>query len=160
MLNNAAYLKFVEKALAERFDGRELPGVTRHDREVADLDLGDNALDAAMIIMSYHDIYMTDEGWPAIDADKFMEQIVTALKPGGRFLIVDHSAAAGSGISQAGTIHRIEESVARSQIESYGLKYVGGTEASRNPEDNLTLHVFDKAIIGKTDRFVQVFEKP
>lgn len=160
MHNNDAYLEFVEKGLKARFEGREVSAVTRHDREVNDLDLGEGTLDAAMIIMSYHDLYMTDEGWPAIDADNFMGQVVTALKPGGRFVIVDHSAVAGSGISQTGTIHRIEESVARSQIESYGLKYVGGTEVLRNPDDDLTLNVFDKEIVGKTDRFVQVFEKP
>ena len=76
MHNNKAYIGFVGEALEQRFDGRELPGVTRHDREVDDLDLGVNSLDAAMIIMSYHDLYHEDTGWPQMDVPDFMGQIV------------------------------------------------------------------------------------
>ena len=158
--NNQAYLNFVAKGLKARFDGREVPGVERHDREVTDLDLGENTLDAAFIIMSYHDLYFGEEGWPQIDRAHFMGQIVTALKPGGRFLIVDHQAAVGAGASVAQSLHRIEDSLARRDIEAQGLVYVGGTDELRNSDDDHSLNVFDEAIRGKTDRFVQVFEKP
>ena len=158
--NNQAYVNYVAKGLEERFGDRTVPGVTRHDREPADLDLGENSLDAALIIMSYHDLYFSDENWPPIDRAAFMAQIVRALKPGGRFLIVDHQASEGAGSSVAQTLHRIEASTARSDIEATGLVYVGGTEALRNTDDDHSLNVFDPAIRGKTDRFVQVFEKP
>ena len=158
--NNQAYLGYVAKDMKARFEGRDVSGVERHDREPADLDLGENNLDAAIIIMSYHDLYYTEEGWPPIDRQNFMKQIVTALKPGGRFLIVDHQAAEGAGISAVQSLHRIEASVAQEDIESAGLVYVGGTEVLRNSEDDHSLHVFDDAIHGKTDRFVQVFAKP
>ncbi|MEH6587505.1 MAG: hypothetical protein V7720_13155 [Halioglobus sp.] len=158
--NNQAYLGYVAQDMKARFEGRDVPGVVRHDREPADLDLGENNLDAAIIIMSYHDLYYTEEGWPPIDRQNFMAQIVTALKPGGRFLIVDHQAAEGTGISAVQSLHRIEASVAQEDIESAGLIYVGGTEVLRNSEDDHSLHVFDDAIRGKTDRFVQVFAKP
>ena len=118
------------------------------------------SLDAALIIMSYHDLYFIDNDWPTIDAADFMGQIVTALKPGGRLLIVDHSAAPGSGTSSAQTLHRIEEAVVREQIEGFGLSYVTGSDVLRNAGDDLTLNVFDETIAGKTDRFVLVFEKP
>lgn len=157
--NNQAYLNFVAEGLKARFEGREVAGVTRHDREVDDLDLGESNLDAAFIIMSYHDLYYGEEGWPAIDRADFMGQIIRALKPGGRFLIVDHQAAAGAGASVAHSLHRIEDSLARGDIEAQGLVYVGGTEVLRNPEDDHTLSVFDKTIRGNTDRFVQVYEK-
>lgn len=158
--NNQPYLNYAAKGLAARFDGRDVPGVVRHDREANDLDLGENTLDAAFIIMSYHDLYYSEEGWPPIDRQDFMAQIVAALKPGGRFLIVDHQAAEGAGTSATHTLHRIEDSVARRDIEGAGLVYVGGTEVLRNPEDDHRLSVFDPAIRGRTDRFVQVFEKP
>ncbi len=95
--NNKAYTEFVEKALSKRFSDRDVPGVARHDREVDNLDLGENSLDAARIIMSYHDLYHTAEGWPKINVENFMGQIVKALKSGGRFLLVDHVAKTGTG---------------------------------------------------------------
>ena len=158
--NNQAYLEYVSKDMEARFGEREVTGVVRHDREPADLDLGENTLDAVIIIMSYHDLYYTEEGWPPIDRQHFMGQIVTALKPGGRFLVVDHQAAEGAGVTAVQTLHRIEASAAQKDIESMGLMYVGGTEVLRNSKDDHSLHVFDPAIQGKTDRFVQVFEKP
>ena len=158
--NNQAYLSFAAKALAQRSEGRDLAGVQRHDREVDDLDLGANTLDAAMIIMSYHDLYHTAEGWPLIDAADFMAQIVTALKPGGRFLIVDHVAAANTGDTAAQDLHRIDEAFAKQDIESYGLRLVASSDVLRNPDDDHTKTAFDPEIRGKTDRFVLVFEKP
>ena len=160
MHNNQAYISFVGEALTKRFEGRELVGVQRHDREVDKLDLGEGSLDAAMIIMSYHDLYHTTDGWPAIDRADFMGQIVRALKPGGRFLIVDHNAAVGTGKDSAQELHRIEESFARQDVESYGLKYAGKSDALRNSADDYTVIVFDPKVRGKTDRFVLVFEKP
>ena len=160
MHNNQAYISFVGEALTKRFEGRDVPGVQRHDREVDDLDLGENNLDAAMIIMSYHDLYHTTDGWPAIDVADFMRQIVRALKPGGRFLIVDHVAAPGTGKDSAQELHRIEESFARKDVESHGLKYTGKSNALHTEGDDYGVIVFDPKVRGKTDRFVLVFEKP
>mgnify|MGYP001829148088 CR=1 FL=1 len=160
MHNNTPYVEFAAKGIAERFEGREVVSVVRHDREPDDLDLGENTLDAAMIIMSYHDLFYVDDSWPAIDADNFIDQIAAALKSGGRFLIVDHVAAAGSGKAAAQDLHRIDPAFARQHIESRGLRYIAGSDVLRRPEDDHTLFVFDPAIRGKTDRFVQVYEKP
>ncbi|GAB3280835.1 class I SAM-dependent methyltransferase [Parahaliea aestuarii] len=158
--NNAPYLEYATEALATRFDGRDVRGVERLDSEAEQLGLGVNTLDAALIVMSYHDLYYGEEGWPAIDREDFMGQIVAALKPGGRFLIVDHAARKGAGLEATHTLHRIEESVARRDIEAAGLSYIGGTEVLRNPQDDRSLQVFDPVIRGKTDRFVLLFEKP
>jgi predicted methyltransferase len=160
MHNNTPYLEFAAKSIDERFEGREVVGVVRHDREPDDLDLGENTLDAVIIIMSYHDLFYVDDSWPAIDADRFIDQIAAALKPGGRFLIVDHVAASGSGKAAAQELHRIDPAFARQHIESRGLSYVAGSDVLRRPEDDHTLFVFDPMIRGKTDRFVQVYEKP
>lgn len=160
--NNRAYNQFAAKALNERFEGRVLPNVTRHDAEVDDLGLGLGTLDAAMIIMSYHDLYYVDEesGWPAIDADTFIAQIYDALKSGGRFLIVDHVAAAGTGNTAAQTLHRIDPAFAQADIEAHGFRLAQETDALRNSDDDHTLNVFDPAIRFNTDRFVHVYVKP
>lgn len=158
--NNKAYTDFVEEALSKRLSDRDVPGVTRHDRGVDNLDLGENSLDAAMIIMSYHDLYYTAEDWPKIDVANFMGQIVKALKPGGRFLLVDHAAKSGTGNSASQDLHRIEESFVRKDVQKYGLKFVEGSDALRNSKDDHSLNPFNPIVQGKTDRFIVVFEKP
>ena len=113
-----------------------------------------------MIIMSYHDLYYTEDDWPPIDAANFIDQIVTALKPGGRFLIVDHAAAANTGSTDAQTLHRIDEAFAKQDIESRGLRLVASSDILRNSADDHTKSAVDPQIQGKTDRFILVFEKP
>jgi predicted methyltransferase len=160
MVNNAAYNQFSAKSLARRTDGRSMGNVTIHDAEAEDLMLGENTLDAALIVMSYHDLYHVDEkgGWRAIDPDNFLGQISTALKPGGRFLIVDHYASPGSGSSAAQDLHRVDVEFAKQDISSHGFSLVDSSDALRSPDD-YSVMVFDPAVRGKTDRFILVFEK-
>ncbi|MEE4143402.1 MAG: hypothetical protein V2I26_01260 [Halieaceae bacterium] len=161
LVNNRAYEQFAGKALAQRQDGRDMGSVTVHTREAENLELGENALDAALIIMSYHDLYHVDEpnGWRAIDADHFLGQIHTALKPGGRFLVVDHYAAPGTGKSSAQELHRIDVNFAKKDIAAHGFKLVTQSDVLRNPDDDYSIMVFDPQVRGKTDRFVLLFEK-
>ena len=111
--------------------------------------------------MSYHDLYHVNEaeGWAKIDAEDFLAQIATALKPGARFLIVDHHAEAGSGSSAAQDLHRIDVEFAKRDIQKHGFRLVGESDVLRNPEDDHSLIVFDEKVRGKTDRFILVFEK-
>ena len=163
LINNAPYDAYVDKeALAARFDNDRLPNVEYRLVKNEAMGLGSNSLDGAMIIMSYHDLFYDDPegGWPDVGHDQFIDQIVTALKPGGRFLIVDHSATAGSADKVAETLHRIDEQFAIDQLKMRGLKFVGSIPDLRNADDNRELGVFDEAIRGKTDRFVHLYEKP
>ena len=161
LVNNAAYAAFAKKSLDERLGNREVAAITLHTREAADLELGTGTLDAALIVMSYHDTYHVDEknGWSAIDAGDFLGQIYRALKPGGRFLVVDHHAAPGSGKSAAQDLHRIELAFAKQDIGSHGFRLVAESDVLRNPEDDYSIMVFDPEVRGKTDRFILVFEK-
>ena len=124
--------------------------------------LGHNSLDGALIVMSYHDLYVSDpnEGWPPIDAGQFIDQIVTALKPGAVLLIVDHHARAGSGKNDTQALHRIDEQFALADFKAHGLKFVGSLDLLRNADDDHSKNVFDPAIRGKTDRFVHLYRKP
>ncbi len=162
LINNEAYAGFVKKGLDARMQGRELAGVTVHNAEAEDLKLGQGTLDAAVIIMSYHDIYHVDEkgGWRAIDVDDFVGQIYSGLKPGGRFLVVDHYAEAGTGKASAQDLHRIDVEFAKQDITRHGFVLAGSSNALRNPDDDYSVMVFKPEVRGKTDRFVLVFEKP
>ncbi len=160
--NNKAYLGFVGKALEARIASGLPPQVIDHRAENDDLALPANSLDLAMIVMSYHDIYHIDKknGWFAVNGKDFLGQIHTALKPGGRFLIVDHQSKAGAGNKDAQDLHRIEESFAIADLESNGFKLVSKSDALRNPLDNYAISVFDPSVRFKTDRFILLFEKP
>jgi predicted methyltransferase len=160
--NNGAYMVFVKAAFQQRFPDGPPPPIIDFQREVEELKLEANSLDAAMIIMSYHDFYMVDQdtGWREIDSRHVLGQIFAGLKPGGRFVIVDHAAAAGTGSSAAQDLHRIDESFAREDIVSNGFRFVASVGGLENPADDRSVNVFDPSIRGKTHRFILVFEKP
>jgi predicted methyltransferase len=162
MINNGAYNAFSADDLKARFkDKARLPNVERTTVETCNLLLEDGTLDAAMIVLSYHDIYYSDPkgGWPPIDAASFLRQIHRALKPGGVFLIVDHSAKAGSGKAPAQDLHRIDEAFAKKDIASHGFELAGSYDGLRNPSDDRGVMVFDDKVRGKTDRFVHLYRK-
>ncbi|MBF8292422.1 MAG: methyltransferase protein, partial [Steroidobacteraceae bacterium] len=99
LVNNSPYFAFAGKDLKSRFEGNRLSNADQITVETCNLKLGSKTYDMIVIFMSYHDLYYVDEkdGWPAIDASGFLDQLHAALKPDGRLLIVDHAAAAGSG---------------------------------------------------------------
>ncbi len=162
LINNGAYNSFSGDDLKKRFKVKDrLPNVERTTVETCNLLLGDGTLDAAMIVMSYHDLYYSDPkgGWPPVDAANFLRQIHRALKPGGVFLIVDHAASPGSGKAPAQELHRIDEAFAKNDMASHGFVLAGAYDGLRNPADDRGVTVFDEKVRGKTDRFVHLYRK-
>ncbi|MEZ5499337.1 MAG: methyltransferase domain-containing protein [Steroidobacteraceae bacterium] len=160
LINNAPYAEFVADDLKRRFADGRLSEVDRRVVKNEDLTLPAGKVDLVLIVMSYHDLYYSGDGWPAIDAGQFLEQIKTALKPGGAFVIVDHAARAGSGKSDAQTLHRIDEDFAVRDIESHGFVLEDRYTGLRNNEDARDKSVFDPSIRGHSDRFVHRYRKP
>jgi predicted methyltransferase len=58
------------------------------------------------------------------------------------------------------TLHRIDPATVKAQVISVGFVFDGESPALRNPADDHTKVVFDKAIRGRTDQFVYRFRKP
>lgn len=90
-----------------------------------------------------------------------------ALKPGGTYFILDHSAVVGTGdfaMNQPGgsgaALHRIDENLVKLEVIKAGFKLVGESDALRNPSDSRLTKVFDAAIRGDTDQFILKFQKP
>lgn len=161
LANNSPYWNFSKDDLKTRFADGRLQNVTPRVVETGALDLGSGQYDLVVIFMAYHDLYWVEEegGWPAIDADGFLKQLHTALKPGGRLLVVDHSAKAGSGKAPAQNLHRIDEEFAKQDITSHGFELEKTWDGYRDSGDDRTKMVFDPAIRGKTDRFTHLYRK-
>ena len=115
-------------------------------------------VDLVWTVENYHDIPNDGRGETAIAA--FNAQVFKALKPGGTFIVVDHVAPAGSGLSDTDTLHRIDPAIVKKQVTAAGFTFVGESKALANPKDDHTLKVFDPAIRGMTDQFVYKFRKP
>jgi predicted methyltransferase len=81
-----------------------------------------------------------------------------SLKPGGFLVIADHSAKPGDGVNVAKTLHRIEESTLKQEIEAAGFKLVAEADFLRNPEDPRDQKVFQPTV--PNDEFVLKYQKP
>lgn len=110
-------------------------------------------LDLITFFFAYHDVtYM-----PA-DRAVMNRKTFAALKPGGYLIIADHSAKPGDGITVAKTLHRIEESALRQEVEAAGFKLVGEADFLRHPEDPRDAAVFRPQV--PVDEFVLKYQKP
>jgi len=160
LLNNDAYDKWSERQWEGRVE--RLPNVTHQTVAVEHLGLPAHSLDAILLIKVYHDLYWhPDQGpWPKdIDADAVLTEIARVLKRGGILLLVDHSAKAGTGSADAGTLHRIDEQYARRDFEKHGFELVRTSDVLRRPDDPRELITYKGEMVGKTDRFVMVFRR-
>ncbi len=128
--------------------------VTAVSEKVADLPAG--SVDLLFTAQNYHDLHNIANA----DVAAMDKAVFAALKPGGIFLVIDHSAPAGSGFQDTNTLHRIDEAAVKTEVESAGFKLVGESDILKNPKDPRTAVVFDPSIKGKTDQFVLKFEKP
>ena len=115
-------------------------------------------VDIVFTSQNYHDYH--DPFMGPVDMKKFDKQVFDALKPGGVFIVIDHIAPAGSGISDTNTLHRIDPEVVKQEVESAGLVFDGSSDALVNPKDPLDIKVFDPSIRGHTSQFIYRFKKP
>jgi predicted methyltransferase len=111
-----------------------------------------DSLDAVIIHLNYHDMV----GFK-LNRENVNAAVFKALKPGGIYGIVDHSAAPGTGDTQTTTLHRIDEDFLIKDVEKAGFRLSGASSALRHPEDDRTWLVFKHR--GQTDRFMLKFSK-
>jgi predicted methyltransferase len=115
-------------------------------------------VDVVWTSQNYHDLH--DKFAGPVDLAVANKAIFDALKPGGVFVVLDHAALPGSGLSATDTLHRIDPAVVKTEVEAAGFKFVGESKVLRNPADPHTALVFDKSIRGHTDQFIYKFQKP
>ena len=86
-------------------------------------------------------------------------EVRKVLKPGGIFLVNDHVAPKGAGLSDTSTLHRIDPVTVKKQVTAAGFTFVGASNVLRNPKDPHDIKIFDPSIRGHTDQFVYKFRK-
>jgi predicted methyltransferase len=161
LLNNTAYDQWSDNEWETRLLGKRLPNVEHRTIDVQYLGFPAHSIDAILLIKVYHDLYwQPNRGpWPKIDPDAVLTEIARVVKPGGIVLLVDHSAQPGTGSTQAGTLHRIDEEYARRDFEKHGFVLIARSNILRRPDDPRTLITYQGEMVGKTDRFVMVFRR-
>jgi predicted methyltransferase len=115
-------------------------------------------LDLLWISRNYHDLH--DKFMGPVDTAEFNKAVYEALKPGGLYVVLDHSAAPGAAADVTETLHRIESSTVRREVEAVGFKFDSESSILANPADPRTAKVFDQTIRGHTDQFILKFRKP
>jgi predicted methyltransferase len=115
-------------------------------------------LDVIITVQNFHDLYL--KPFPVGTGAKAGKALFVALKPGGTLVVVDHSAAAGSGTTQADTLHRIDSQAVIDELTRAGFKLEASSDLYARPADPRTANVFDPAIRGQTDQFTLRFRKP
>ncbi len=110
-------------------------------------------LDLVTLMFNYHDL-----GHMGVDRQQMNAAVFAGLKPGGLYIIADHAGRAGTGISESGTLHRIEEAFLREEVEAAGFKLAGSADFLRNPSDPRDKNTPEPA--QPKDEFVLKFVKP
>ncbi len=110
-------------------------------------------LDLVTFLFFYHDTtYMR------VDRAVMNRKLFAALKPGGYLVVADHSALPGQGTSVGKTLHRIEESTLRQEVEAAGFRFVAEGNFWRSPSDTHDFPSYRPTV--PVDNFVLKFQKP
>jgi predicted methyltransferase len=151
--------RFAEKPWSERLQKPVMANVTRVDRELWEpLPPDATELDAVFLVMFYHDAV-----WQKVDRTKMNAAIFRALRRGGVYLVVDHSAKEGTGLADTETLHRIEESALKQEVLSAGFQLAADSNVLKNPSDTRDWSTSPRVVgerRGTSDRFVLKFVKP
>ena len=116
-------------------------------------ELAEGKVDVVTLIFNYHDL-----GHMQVDRAAMNRAAFRALKPGGVYILADHAGRPGTGISEAGTLHRIEEAFLRQEVEAAGFRLAAEGQFLRNPNDPRDRNTPDPPM--PKDQFVLKFVKP
>jgi predicted methyltransferase len=143
-------------ALAERLKtpaAANVVSVVRPFESAAPAELSAAGFDLVTLMFNYHDM-----GHLGVDRVRMNAAIFAALKPGGAYVIADHAGRPGTGISESGTLHRVEETLVRREVEAAGFRLAAEGMFLRNPNDPRDRN--DTDTLQPKDEFVLRFVKP
>lgn len=151
--------RFAQAPWTARLDKPVMAPVVRLDREFdAPFPPDVEGLDLVCNVLFYHDTV-----WMKSDRAAMNTAVFDALRPGGHYVVIDHSAAEGRGTEDAKSLHRIEAATVRAEIEAAGFQLVEEGGFLRNPGDARDWNAAPSAAgdrRGQSDRFALKFVKP
>jgi predicted methyltransferase len=157
--NPTFVLRDAGDAWAQRLRRPAMKTVVRVDRELDDPFPPQAVnLDLVLINLVYHDIVGL-----GIDRDSMNRGVFAALRSGGRYVVIDHSARHGVGFADVKTLHRIDEAAVRAEVARAGFRLAAADSFLRNPADMRDWSAAPQeagAKRGTSDRFVLMFVKP
>jgi predicted methyltransferase len=112
------------------------------------------AVDVVWTSDDYHDLHNPGP-FSAGDMDAFNKAVFAALKPGGLYIVIDHSGAPGTGATQTSTLHRIEPATAKAEILKAGFIFDGQSNALHRASEDYTAHS-----TFRDEQFIFRFRKP
>jgi len=142
-----------DKALTERLAGDRLANVVRLDREINDMGIPAESVDAVVTALNFHDVY---NGNPD-DALGMLQAVYAVLKPGGVMGIIDHRGNPGADNAK---FHRVDEQAVIDTALAAGFTVEATSDVLANAADDHTLMVFDPSVRGNTDRLLVRLRKP
>ena len=110
-------------------------------------------LDLITLVLNYHDIT-----YLPVDRARMNRRLFDALKPGGHFVVIDHSARTGADITVGKTLHRIDEAIVLAEVRKAGFVLEAEGDFLRNPADTREQSSLGAKI--PTDKFALRFVKP
>jgi predicted methyltransferase len=127
--------------------------VSRPFEDPAPPEAANGTLDLVTLMFNYHDF-----GHLGVDRAKTNAAVFKALKPGGMYVIADHSGRSGTGISESGTLHRVEEAFLKQEVQAAGFRLTAEGNFMRNPNDPRDRNTPEPPM--PKDEFVLKFVKP
>ena len=127
--------------------------VVRRFEEPVPPEVADAGLDLATLMFNYHDF-----GHLGVDRARMNSAIFKALRRGGIYVIADHAGRGGTGISESGTLHRVEEAFVVTEVEAAGFRLTARGDFMRNPADPRDRNTPEPPM--PKDEFVLKFVKP
>jgi predicted methyltransferase len=114
---------------------------------------GMHDFDLVTFFYAYHDVT-----YLGVDRAKMIKALYDALKPGGELVVGDYSAKPGAGTSVVKTLHRSDEALVRSEIETAGFKLIDQGDFLRVSTDTRDVHSHSSA--QPVDIYMLKFRKP
>ena len=119
---------------------------------LGELNIGVTDADMFLNVREYHN-------FNAEDKQRLNTAVYNSLKPGGRYVIIDHSRRHNQPKTQE--LARREDPVQVIQdVQAAGFVLEKSSDMFFRPDDGLNLEVGNESVTGKTDRFFLVFRKP
>ncbi|MGI9272165.1 MAG: class I SAM-dependent methyltransferase [Woeseiaceae bacterium] len=143
-----------EVAISARLADGRLANVTRLNKDTEALTADDGQFDAALTALNLHDVYNRGGDEVAVTA---LAAVYSTLKPGGFFVVIDHEGIEGNDNAE---LHRMVKADAVRVGEAAGFVLETDSGVLHHHSDDMSLHMRDESVQGKTHRFVLKFRKP